>query len=434
MRKKYLPSLIFVYLAYFTHGMQTLSLSQNASYFFDKWGYTDATAGAAAVSMAITFTGFGKLISVWIGGEISDKVGRKVLAVGGSVLYLLFFVVLLLSTNVYIAYVAAFIVGIANSGMWDAALYPAAQEATPKYAASALLGIKLFVSIAGVIFPLMVVRFAEAGQNSMSIIVPGVLALICVIMSILCPFAYDDDMKASKKAKSDSSVEEALESSEDLVQKEIDEAKAKMLVQPNKLVNFTTMFYGFVCMFIMYGGQQYTKAYGLSNVGMTEMQAASLTSVYTIGSIIAVLFWAFMMGKLRWNPVKVLFIDAIFTTIPLVAVLLIHNITVIYISIACLGFFAAGGALQAGLNVRQMFSPGRKGRNTGIYYTWMSIASVALPYFVAYMTKSAGEGQAVYIMMGLLLMFGVISIVMMSYLVLQHKKIFGYSAFEKLKD
>ena len=81
-----------------------------------------------------------------------------------------------------------------------------------------------------------------------------------------------------------------------------------------------------------------------------------------------------------------------------------------------------------------MFSPGRKGRNTGIYYTWMSIASVALPYFVAYMTKSAGEGQAVYIMMGLLLMFGVISIVMMSYLVLQHKKIFGYSAFEKLKD
>ena len=177
MRKKYLPSLIFVYLAYFTHGMQTLSLSQNASYFFDKWGYTDATAGAAAVSMAITFTGFGKLISVWIGGEISDKVGRKVLAVGGSVLYLLFFVVLLLSTNVYIAYVAAFIVGIANSGMWDAALYPAAQEATPKYAASALLGIKLFVSIAGVIFPLMVVRFAEAGQNSMSIIVPGVLAL-----------------------------------------------------------------------------------------------------------------------------------------------------------------------------------------------------------------------------------------------------------------
>lgn len=33
MRKKYLPSLIFVYLAYFTHGMQTLSLSQNASYF-----------------------------------------------------------------------------------------------------------------------------------------------------------------------------------------------------------------------------------------------------------------------------------------------------------------------------------------------------------------------------------------------------------------
>ena len=67
----------------------------------------------------------------------------------------------------------------------------------------------------------------------------------------------------------------------------------------SKFVNFLTMFYGFVCMVIMYGGQQYTKAFGLTNRGLTELQAAGLTSIYTVGSITAVVFWAFMMGKLR---------------------------------------------------------------------------------------------------------------------------------------
>ena len=54
-----------------------------------------------------------------------------------------------------------------------------------------------------------------------------------------------------------------------------------MLVKPNGLVNFITMFYGFLCMFIMYGAQQYTKAFGMTNCGLTEMQAAGMTSIYT---------------------------------------------------------------------------------------------------------------------------------------------------------
>ncbi len=71
---------------------------------------------------------------------------------------------------------------------------------------------------------------------------------------------------------------------------EIAAMKAKMLVKPNIIVNFFTMFFGFICMFIMYGAQQYTKAFGLTNAGLTEMQSAGLTSIYTFGSMVAVLF------------------------------------------------------------------------------------------------------------------------------------------------
>ena len=151
-----------------------------------------------------------------------------------------------------------------------------------------------------------------------------------------------------------------------------------------------------------------------------------------MGSIIAVVFWAIMMGKLKWNPLKVVLIDSIFTAVALAIVLLVKNVGVIYVAIALLGFFAAGGALQTGLGVRQLMCPGPKGRNTGIYYTWMGLASCFLPYIVSAMTKSIGETSAIYTMMGLLLAASVIATVMMFYLIGQHKKIFGKSALLSL--
>lgn len=424
--KKYILSLATVYMCYFTHGIQAIILSQNSVYFYEKWGYTDATAGAAAVSLAITATGFGKFLSVWIGGEISDKVGRKKMAVIGSILYSLCFLGLLVSTNMVLASVCAFVAGVATSGFWDASLYPAAQESAPRYAASALVGIKLFVSLSGVIYPLLVVNFTESGNQSIGIIIPLVLSLVCTVLAAIAPFAYDDMMN-EKTETADGKETNAVE-------EEIAAEKAKMLVKPSVLVNFFTMFYAFVCMFIMYGAQQYTKAFGLTNAGLTEMQSAGLTSIYTFGSIIAVIFWAVMMGKLRWNPLKVLFIDSVFVAIALAMVLLFQNVMVIYISIAFLGFFAAGGALQTGLGVRQMFNPGPKGRNTGIYYTWMGLASTFLPFIVSSMTKSVGETRAIFIMMALLLIAAIISILMMVYLVIKHKSVFGYSAFDKIHD
>lgn len=422
--KKYILSMAMVYMAYFTHGIQAIILSQNKVNFFTQWGYTDEVAGAAAVSLAITATGFGKFLTVWLGGEISDKIGRKKMAVAGGILYIVCFAGLLFSTNFTVACVCAFLAGVATSGFWDASLYPAVQEAVePRYAGSALIGIKAFVSVSGIIYPLMAVHFSNSGNWHINVWIPLVMSVVCVVLAVIAPFAYDDDMKETVKT-ADGETKNAA-------QAEIDAAKASMLVKPNGLVNFITMFYGFLCMFIMYGAQQYTKAFGMTNCGLTEMQAAGMTSIYTVGSIIAVVFWAIMMGKLKWNPLKVVLIDSIFTAVALAIVLLVKNVGVIYVAIAMLGFFAAGGALQTGLGVRQLMCPGPKGRNTGIYYTWMGLASCFLPYIVSAMTKSIGETSAIYTMMGLLLAASVIATVMMFYLIGQHKKIFGKSALLK---
>lgn len=91
------------------------------------------------------------------------------------------------------------------------------------------------------------------------------------------------------------------------------------------------------------------------------------------------------------------------------------------------------GALQTGLGVRQEFCPGPKGRNTGIYYTWMGLASCFLPFIVSSMTTKIGEQAAVYTMMGILLVAAVLSILGMLYLVSQYKHLFGKSVLVEEK-
>ena len=97
--KKYMFAIATVYMCYLTHGVQAIIFSQNQVNFYTQWGFTDAAAGAAAVSLAITWTGVGKFVSVWIGGEISDRIGRKLPAVLGGVLYIISFAIMLLTDN-----------------------------------------------------------------------------------------------------------------------------------------------------------------------------------------------------------------------------------------------------------------------------------------------------------------------------------------------
>jgi MFS-type transporter involved in bile tolerance (Atg22 family) len=116
------------------------------------------------------------------------------------------------------------------------------------------------------------------------------------------------------------------------------------------------------------------------------------------------------------------------------AVGLVIGSVAVYIGIALLGFGAAGGMLQTGVTLRQLMVPGPRGRNVGMYYTFMGAASVFLPGIVGAMTAQTGEANAVYIMMFLLLFASILAILMALYLAKQFKGMFGYSAMDKLKD
>ncbi|WP_314010389.1 MFS transporter [Cryptobacterium curtum] len=445
--KKYLFAIATVYMCYLTHGVQAIIFSQNQVDFYTQWGFTDPKLGAAAVSTAIVWTGVGKFISVWIGGEISDRIGRKLPAVLGGVLYVISFVIMLVTDNATVAAVAGFLSGLATSGFWDGALYPAIAEANPRQAGATTIGIKAVISVSGIVYPLFaalnanhvldkatntVVATANTGDWHINVWVAIILSVIATVCAIFTPFVYDDQ----RKTKVDSDSDKAA--AKNAAEAEIQAARNAMLKKPNGLTQFVTLFYGFVIMFIMYGAQQYSKAFGQAHLGLDPVAAAGLTSIYTAGSIIAVLFWAFMMGKLRWNPVKVILIDSIIAVAGLGVVLLALPLGVgagaVYVGIALLGFGAAGGMLQTGVTQRQLICPGPRGRNVGMYYTFMGAASVFLPGIVGAMTSATGEASAVWIMMVLLLAAAILSVLMALYLISQFKGMFGYSALEKVRD
>ncbi|MBP3628020.1 MAG: MFS transporter, partial [Anaerotignum sp.] len=265
--KNYLLSIVCVYMCYLTHGIQAIILSQNNINFATQWGFDMSApgsaayaAGLAAVSTAVAWVGLGKFVSVWIGGEISDRVGRKKMMIGGAFLYILCFVGFLMTKSALVASICGFLSGVATSGFWDAAGYPAVQEAYPKAPGSALIGIKFFVSLSGMIYPLFAVHMAATGNWKVNIMLPLVLSVICLVLAMIVPFVYDDKKKEIS-AENGSNKQNA-------VQAEIEAAKAAMLVKPSKFVVFLVMFYAFLCMSIMYGAQQYTKAFGRAVCGL----------------------------------------------------------------------------------------------------------------------------------------------------------------------
>lgn len=417
--KKYFLTLAVVYLTYLTHGIQAIVISQNLDQFVTQWG-TDA----AGVYSVIAWTGLAKFVTVWICGEISDKIGRKPMIVIGAVMYIVFFIGLLTATNLAVASVCAFLAGAATS-CFDGSEYPAVQESWTAAPGAATILIKGFISVSGLIYPLMVVSLRASGSWRVGIIIPIVLSVIVLILGLIAPYSYDQELKEKRALKASGQMAE--ESKTDKLDEDARKAAARFIQKPPKLVPIGCALYGFIAMATMYSAQQLLTRYGLVVVGMSEIKAASLTSLYTAGSLIAVVVWAFFMSKFRWRTLKVLLIDLTGSIVAYGMVCLVRAELVVQIAAFAIGLFAAGGALQCGVSLMQEFNPGNKGRNLGIYYTFMGCASYAMPALQSALTKNAGEGQA--IVNSLLLNFGLASVglVFMILLALNYKKWFGVS-------
>lgn len=414
---KYLLTLLCVYLVYMTHGIQAIIITQNLDQFVVQWG-TDK----AGVYNAIAYTGLGKFLFIWLCGELSDRIGRKKMIVIGALMYVLFFGALLTTHNYTVAVFACFLAGAATS-FFDGACYPAAQESWPRSPGTAVILIKGVISVSGLIYPLLVVYLREAGMWHIGIIIPVIMAFIVLGVAMIAPYSYDEELKERKAA--------GIKSSSIGKQKTLDSdairGLARFVVKPPKIISIGCAFYGFIAMAAMFSAQQLLTRYGLTVVGMSPLAAAALTSLYTAGSLSAVIIWGTFMSKFRWRTLKVLMINTVGSVLAYALVCTVKSEIVVQFAAVAIGFFAAGGALQCGVALMQEFNPGNKGRNIGIYYSFMAAASYILPVIQSRLTASTNEGQAIIYSLLLNLGLTAVGAVFMLVLAANYKKWFGVS-------
>lgn len=420
---KYIITLLCVYLVYLTHGIQAIILSQNLDQFVLQWG-TDK----AGVYSAIAYTGLGKFLFIWICGELSDRLGRKVMILLGAVMYIIFFGALLTTESYTVAIVAAFLAGAATS-FFDGACYPALQESWTSSPGTAVILVKGVISVSGLIYPLLVVQFRASGDWTMGIIIPLVLACIVLAVALIAPYSYDEELKARKAASKGKAVEE--KKTEKMLDADAQRAMARFVVQPPRIISVGCALFGFIAMAAMFSAQQLLTRYGLVVVGMDDLASAALTSLYTAGSLIAVLTWGIFMSRFRWRTLTVLMVDMVGSVFAYALVCSVQSAIVVQVSAFAIGFFAAGGALQCGIALMQEFSPGNKGRNVGIYYTFMAAASYVLPVIQSMLTSSSDEGQAIVYSLLLNLTLTIIGTAFMAVLALNYRKWFGVSPFSR---
>ena len=153
--KKYLPSVIVLYLNYFLHGIGCSILGQVAIKEALSASWNVEVMAITAISAAL---GFGRLIALPFAGPLSDKLGRRFSTAIGGFAYAAYLIGLALAFNMgggtgyKVAYVCAVIGGIANSFL-DTGIYPAVGEIIDKAPGVATIGIKFAISGSQLLLP-----------------------------------------------------------------------------------------------------------------------------------------------------------------------------------------------------------------------------------------------------------------------------------------
>ncbi|MGZ7259679.1 MFS transporter, partial [Streptococcus pyogenes] len=101
---------------------------------------------------AVAWTGIGKISFLTFSGPLSDKIGRKPVAVAGLAGYVVMFAGFLFANNIMMANILAF-VGGAMTSLFDGSMNPALFEMYPENKSTASVLGKTFISVSSILYP-----------------------------------------------------------------------------------------------------------------------------------------------------------------------------------------------------------------------------------------------------------------------------------------
>ena len=366
--KKYLPSVIVLYLNYFLHGIGCSGLGQAV--------IKDALAASWNVeAMAITAIaaalGLGRLIALPFAGPLSDKLGRRVSTAIGGFSYAIYLIGLAMVFNAgggagyRIAYVCAIVGGIANSFL-DTGIYPAVAEIINKAPGVATMGIKFAISGSQLLLPFFLgiaVGQTAGGLVSYNTLFYAVGICYLVLMGLLLFFPLpDSDQKAEKK---------------------------EGLIEGIKKANFSAgsiamILIGFTCTGTFQLWLNCAQNFAKDVVGWAE--PGIMQTFYSAGTMIGLIVTAALTKKVK--DVRFIMIYPAICALMMVAVLMVPSQAMCKIGSFVIGWAGAGGLLQIATAVCNMLFPKIKGTVTALVMIASSLCNYTILTAAASMTPS----------------------------------------------
>lgn len=352
MNKKYYPSAFILYLNYFIHGIGCSVLGQAVikESLVEQWGVGIGSIGQ--VTMVAAALGLGRLISLPIAGPLSDKMGRKISSLIGIVSYAIFFIGVAMSPNMWVAYGAAILGGVANSFL-DTGVIPACVEILEPRSSLATMLTKFFISMSQLLLPFML--GALAGANLSYNLLLYVSGAAIIVIGILVAFAPMP--KAAKK----------------------EGEKAPGLLENIRNSKFTMesialIVIGFTCTatFQLWLNCAQTFAKDLAGV----QDPSIMQTYYSMGSLAAIIVTAVLVTKIK--GVRFLFVYPLVTLITLVLVYVMRSETMCYIGAALVGYSAGGVILQLVTATANDLFPKIKGTITSIVMIMSSLSNYTI--------------------------------------------------------
>lgn len=353
----FLLAAISIYLSYFLHGISVITLAQNMTPLAEKFN-TDS----AGIAYVISGIGLGRLVCILFFGVISDKFGRRSVIFVGIALYILFFFGILASPNLIVAFILAFCVGAANAAL-DTGGYPALMECYPKTSGSAVILLKATISFGQMFYP-MLVSFLMVSQLwfGYAMIIPGILFILVTLLVM--------------KSKFHSQTVDAT------IAKDLPQMSSKPLAW---LEGVASVVFGVAAFSTFYVIVVWMPKYAMAFAGMAEADALKTISYYSLGSLLCVFLFAFLL-KSMVRPVWANVFNTGLSVIAAAVIYLYPSPLVCNVGAFVIGFSAAGGILQLGVSVMSEFFPKSKAKVTSIYMMMGGLANFVIPLATGYLS------------------------------------------------
>lgn len=359
--KKYFPSAFILYLNYFVHGIGCSILGQAVikESLSQQWGL--GLDGIGQVTMVAAALGLGRLISLPIAGPLSDKLGRKIASLIGIASYFIFFIGIAISPNMWVAYAAAVLGGIANSFL-DTGVIPACVEILEPKSSLATMLTKFFISAAQLLMPFMLGALAASSMSyNVLLYVTGIAILIIGVLVIFAPLPKAEKVEGAKQPGLIENIKNSKFNIESLA----------------------LMVIGFTCTatFQLWLNCAQTFAKELAGVSDPSM----MQTYYSMGSLAAIIITALLVSKIK--GVRFLFIYPVVTLISLVLVYTMKTEAMCYIGAALVGYSAGGVILQLVTATANDLFPKIKGTITSIVMIMSSLSNYTILSLAGTMTS-----------------------------------------------